>query len=476
MTRLLVGPFNRVEGDLEVRLDIADGAVRRAEVVSPLFRGFEPMLAGRPVDDALIYAPRICGICSVSQSVASARAIAAARGLAPTRDGQLAINLVHAAENVADHLTHFYLFFMPDFARPGHAGEPWHGEASARFAAGSGSATADLLPARAAFLHVMGVLAGKWPHTLALRPGGVTRAVTGAMKAQLSATLFAFRRFLERHLFADRLESFAALASVAELDAWRRDRGGDAARFLAYAESLGLAAIGRSGAVLMSYGAYPVEGGHLFPAGRSDGVALDPSTITEDVAATWYEREPPRQPFDGATRPGDGLSDGYSWCKAPRLGGAIAEVGALARQIVAGNRLVTDFVARAGAGVTARILARLSEIALVTLAMERWIIAIDPRAPFASDSGAEADGQGLGLTEAARGALGHWLVADRGRIANYQIIAPTTWNFSPRDALGEAGPLERALVGVTVAEGETVPVAVQHVVRSFDPCMVCTVH
>ena len=81
-----------------------------------------------------------------------------------------------------------------------------------------------------------------------------------------------------------------------------------------------------------------------------------------------------------------------------------------------------------------------------------------------------------GLVEAARGSLGHWLRIENGRIAGYQIIAPTTWNFSPRDAGGVPGPVEAALVGAEVREGETTPVAVQHIVRSFDPCMVCTVH
>ena len=41
---------------------------------------------------------------------------------------------------------------------------------------------------------------------------------------------------------------------------------------------------------------------------------------------------------------------------------------------------------------------------------------------------------GTGLVEAARGSLGHWLSIRRGRIERYQIIAPTTWNFSPRDS------------------------------------------
>ena len=63
-----------------------------------------------------------------------------------------------------------------------------------------------------------------------------------------------------------------------------------------------------------------------------------------------------------------------------------------------------------------------------------------------------------------------------GRIASYQIIAPTTWNFSPRDATGTPGPLEQALVGAPLRDGETSPLAAQHIVRSFDPCMVCTVH
>ena len=63
-----------------------------------------------------------------------------------------------------------------------------------------------------------------------------------------------------------------------------------------------------------------------------------------------------------------------------------------------------------------------------------------------------------------------------GRIERYQIVAPTSWNFSPRDAGGSPGALEQALVGTPVQAGEATPVAVQHVVRSFDPCMVCTVH
>ncbi|MEE3624071.1 nickel-dependent hydrogenase large subunit [Nitrospirillum sp. BR 11752] len=176
------------------------------------------------------------------------------------------------------------------------------------------------------------------------------------------------------------------------------------------------------------------------------------------------------------TPPDATRDDAYSWCKAPRLEGEVAEVGALSRQLVAGHPLPRDLVARDGATVEARVVARLLEVALVTMAMERWLRAIDPAAPFIDHTPLPAAGEGAGLTEAARGSLGHWVNIQGGRIANYQIIAPTTWNFSPRDAAGTPGPLEQALRGAPVREGESEPVAVQHIVRSFDPCMVCTVH
>jgi hydrogenase large subunit len=106
--------------------------------------------------------------------------------------------------------------------------------------------------------------------------------------------------------------------------------------------------------------------------------------------------------------------------------------------------------------------------------MENWVREIIPGDPFCSPAEIPDEAQGIGLVEAARGSLGHWLSIKRGRIERYQIIAPTTWNFSPRDSEGLPGPLEQALVGLPVGDAE-LP-TVQHVVRSFDPCMVCTVH
>ena len=154
----------------------------------------------------------------------------------------------------------------------------------------------------------------------------------------------------------------------------------------------------------------------------------------------------------------------------------MVETGAIARQLVEGQPLIRDACARHGGSVATRVLALLVELARILPMMEHWLMALQSNAPFHQVHPMPAQAQGAGLSEAARGALGHWLRVQGGRIASYQIVAPTTWNFSPRDAAGTPGALEAALVGTPVLAGETTPVAVQHVVRSFDPCMVCTVH
>ncbi|MGN2392172.1 nickel-dependent hydrogenase large subunit [Pelomicrobium methylotrophicum] len=482
MSRLVVGPFNRVEGDLEVTLEVAAGRVRSARVNSPLYRGFEQILRGKDPMDALVFAPRICGICSVSQSVAAASALANLMKLEPPENGRLATNLILAAENLADHFTHFYLFFMPDFARDVYRHRPWFTAVQARFKAIEGSAAGDALPARAKLLSLMGSMAGKWPHTLSIQPGGSARPVEGGEKIRLYSILREFRRSLEKTLFGDALEAVAGLESARDLEGWMAARAPDASDFrlfLEIAQDLALEKLGRATDRFLSYGTYSQGDGFMFRRGVWDGEfkPLDVDAITEDISHSWMAGPAkPQPPAHGVTQPLAEKPQAYSWCKAPRLNGDVAETGALARQVVNGHPLIRDLVAQSGGNVRNRVIARLLELALVVPAMESWVRALEPGAPFCHHAPVPEEGCGVGLTESARGSLGHWLEVRRGRIHNYQIISPTTWNFSPRDAQGVPGPLEQALVGAPVQEGETVPVAVQHVVRSFDPCMVCTVH
>ena len=479
-SRRVLGPFNRVEGDLEVSLEVEQGRVSKAWVNSPLFRGYEQILQGKDPRDALVYTPRICGICSVSQSVAAARALAAAQGISPCPNGQLATNLILAAENMADHLTHFYLFFMPDFARDCYRDKSWYERSLARFKAQAGSASREVLPARASFLHLTGILAGKWPHSLAIQPGGSTRALEIQERIRLLSTIKNFRHFLQQTLFGDELELVAALQSEQQLHDWAEQHPqSDFSFFLAMAGDLDLSALGRSSDNFLSYGAYQLDDRHLFRDGvwKQSLQTFDAELIREDVSSSWLMAQPePKHPFYGATIPDTEEASGYSWCKAPRLDQSVMEVGALARQVVDGHPLIQDLVNKKGGNVRNRVIARLLELALVIPAMEQWVEQIQIGEPFCSHAEMPDEAQGAGLTEAARGSLGHWLRIQNGRILNYQIIAPTTWNFSPRDAEQQPGALEQALEGTEVDDQPGASATVQHIIRSFDPCMVCTVH
>lgn len=99
---------------------------------------------------------------------------------------------------------------------------------------------------------------------------------------------------------------------------------------------------------------------------------------------------------------------------------------------------------------------------------------IDLDGPFYTKP-VEKDGKGFGATEAARGALAHWIEVKDGVIKNYQVMAPTTWNVGPQDGKDNPGPIETALLGTTI-EDPLDPVEVGIVARSFDSCLVCTVH
>ncbi len=84
-------------------------------------------------------------------------------------------------------------------------------------------------------------------------------------------------------------------------------------------------------------------------------------------------------------------------------------------------------------------------------------------------------GEGMGLVEASRGALGHWIVVKDKKIANYQAVVPTTWFCGPRGDDGVKGPVEQALIGTPISDPKN-PIEAARVVRSFDPCIACAVH
>jgi hydrogenase large subunit len=107
--------------------------------------------------------------------------------------------------------------------------------------------------------------------------------------------------------------------------------------------------------------------------------------------------------------------------------------------------------------------------------MEEWLGALTTGEPTHVWQPPPANGLGMGLTEAPRGALGHWIDVVDSKIDRYQVVTPTAWNASPRDDGGQRGPIEQALVGTPIADVDQ-PIEALRVVHSFDPCLACSVH
>jgi len=133
---------------------------------------------------------------------------------------------------------------------------------------------------------------------------------------------------------------------------------------------------------------------------------------------------------------------------------------------------------RKGISVMDRHVARAQEALKIAQAMKNWLGQLTVggavyNQAFTLDM--PATGSGVGLTEAPRGALGHWVRVNSGKIANYQIITPTCWNASPRDGKGVRGPIEDALIGTPIKD-QNQPIEVVRVIHSFDPCLSCAVH
>jgi Ni,Fe-hydrogenase I large subunit len=481
-TRISIDPFNRIEGDLRIELEIDNGCVTAARSSGIVFRGFERIMPGRDPMDALVITPRICGICSGSHGVAAAKTLAQALDARMPENAFYMRNLILGTEVIMSHLSHFYLLFLPDLTNAAFSDRPFYREACERFTAFKGSSVARAVRARQSALEIMGLVAGKWPNTLSMHPSGTTSTLNLSSLTRAIGILQEFTEFLEKHLLAGSLEEWLDIDSFSRLEQWL-DNGehdsGDLTLFLSAALDIGLDRLGKGTGRFLSYGGYDLPDGsswvasgyfdkHLFP--------FDQEKITECISASFFrDAMPCRHPLGAVTTPCAEKDGAYSWAKAPRYNGKTVEVGPLARMVVGGDPLIADLREKTGDNALTRMLARLQELLRLSRQLQIWLAAIQPVHPFYQPSSSHYRESGIGLTEAARGSLGHWMKTASNLINSYQVITPSAWNMSPRDAEGVPGPVEQALEGVQLKDQDN-PIEINLIVRSFDPCMSCTVH
>ncbi|MCP4551088.1 MAG: nickel-dependent hydrogenase large subunit [Bacteroidetes bacterium] len=284
-------------------------------------------------------------------------------------------------------------------------------------------------------------------------------------------------------------------------------------------------AIGGGVSNYMSYGDLPTNGyadvdSFKFPRGiimnrnLNEVIpidATDPDQIKESIANSWYSYENgsgPKHPWEGETKfnytgpkpPYDHLdvSKQYSWMKTPRWNGHPMEVGPLARMLVgfaSGKDEFVDSVSRAlktldvPVGALFSTLGRTAARGLETQLVSEWskefynqLLANIKNGDSRTHNNEKWEpktwpetSKGVGMTEAPRGALAHWIKIKDGKIENYQLVVPSTWNASPRDENGLRSAYEEALIGTPIADPEN-PLEILRTIHSFDPCIACAVH
>jgi quinone-reactive Ni/Fe-hydrogenase large subunit len=360
------------------------------------------------------------------------------------------------------------------------------------------------------------IFGGKNPHPQSIVVGGVTCV----QDIQNPARIALFKDLLQ---LSSKFIKRAYLPDVYMAGTMYADEATDSkATFTELMQGKGMGGTGGGLLNYMSYGDFRLDdtgfynAQTLFPSGIVYGGDLskvddvDPEKIAEDVTHAWYEGTgAPEHPYDGTTIPKytgldkreDGIAylktdEKYSWIKSPIYNDTRVEVGPLARMIVGVARkderitkYVTNFLNRANLPMSVlfstigRTAGRAIETELMVDVMFDWVDELMANT-LAGDLSTWTDfdfdkvsvkTKGMGLAEAPRGSLGHWLRIEDGLVTNYQAVVPSTWNAGPRDYKGRMGAYEASLIGTKVADPEQ-PLEIIRTIHSFDPCIACAVH
>ncbi len=518
MARAIIDPVTRIEGHLRVECEVVDGKITDAWSSGSLYRGMETVLKGRAPADAFYVAQRICGVCPIPHGHASTKATEDALKLTPPDGARIVRNIIEGAESLHSHILWFYTLTALDYVDVVSALKANIADTYA-LAEKAGTSTADFgaiqrrvkafvdggqlsiftngywghpamklppelnliavahyleaLEMQAEAAAIIAVMGGKFPHFMTSLPGGTAWMPT---EEKLDDVLYRWQRvsdWVTNTMIPDTL----AIAPY-------------------YIDAAGY---GQGCKNFLSWGVFESQSldpkkrvlprGAIFD-GKLQVVDPDVKQVKEYVERSWYSSPSGLNPAQGQTQAKFTSYDTaaqYSWIKAPRLNEKPMEVGPLSRMLVAYLSGVPEVTALIDTTLSAlgvagkpevlisllgRVAARNLETKFIADEMGKWIGELvsaikGGEAKFFTEP-VEANGAGAGLWEAPRGSVAHWIDIKDGKIANYQVVSPSTWDCCPRDAKGVRGPLEEALVGAPVADVEK-PLEALRIIHSFDP-------
>ena len=555
--RIVVDPVTRIEGHLRIEAEVKDGVIVDAWSAGTMVRGLEIILKGRDPRDAWAFCERVCGVCTTVHALASVRSVEDALGINIPPAAELIRNIMFCAQNVQDHVVHFYHLHALDWvdvvsalkadpketSRIAQSLSNWPKSSPGYFSdlqkrltgfVSSGQlgifanaywghpayklppeinliGVAHYLEAlewQKEIVKVHAIFGGKNPHPNYLVGGAPcsfnlneANGINATQLAHVAKLLKDAKDFVEQVYYPD-------LLAVAPYYLDWAGIGGGLENYLCYGD---LPTAGFN-----NHDSYKFKRGAILGRNLNEVHAVDPKDtqdgIEEFVDSSWYEYSVGQgkglHPWSGETvlkysgpkPPYEHLDvdKKYSWLKTPRWKGHAMEVGPLSRMLVGYASGTTDIKEAVGEalgalkapasvlfstlgrtaarGIEARLTAKwnlefydsliklLKDGETSTFTKEKW----DP-------STWPAEAKGVGTSEAPRGALAHWIVIKDKKIENYQLVVPSTWNASPRDAKGQRSAYEASLIGTPVHDPKQ-PLEIIRTLHSFDPCLACAVH
>ncbi len=470
MTKLTISPVTRIEGHLKIEVDMEGGKVVDAKSSGTMYRGIENILKGRDPRDASQITQRICGVCPTAHGTASVRCLDNAFKIKPPTNGRIIRNLIFGSDYLMSHILHFYHLVALDYVKgpdtqpfiPRYEGDYRLDPKTNQVAVGQYLQALDI---KQKCHQMVALFGGKAPIAYGIVAGGATEIPSVDKMVSLKWRLKEIQEFIDG----------TYLPTV----------------YLVAGAYKDLFSVGVGCKNLVSFGVFPLDDDEktflLKPGSYTQGkdLPLDQTQIREYVKYSNYEDSTTGlHPSKGKTVWVPEKKNAYSYIKAPRYRELPHEGGPLARMWVTNPVLSKNANKFLGVdsnkeirfrdlgdkafSILGRIAARAEECKLVADAMDKWIGQLKPGAPSWTKVEIPKEAEGFGLTEAPRGALGHWISIKDQKIDNYQVVAATIWNASPRDDKGKRGPIEQALVGTPVPDIKN-PFNIVRVVRSFDP-------
>lgn len=442
----------RIEGEAKLNCSWDNNVISDARIDFLNFRGFEFILEGKAPLDALVYTPRICGICGQAHLKATVDALENIyeninEKLEVTVKAKLLREIGLNIEIIDSHIKWFYMFILPDIIKlkENDLGiyQPLKGS---RWLEASKTASETIKS--------LAILGGQWPHTSYMIPGGVVTDPTLLDLSSMMNYIDTAVMFFEKSVAGVSFDKYLDFDSRDDLNIL----SGDMKYFTNLAFENSFQKIGTSHNRFIALGE-----SSLFQTGKIRQRAinkLDLSKVKEFTEQTFTieDRANPKK---------------HTWSKAVCYDNNFYETGPLARAMISNRPFIKELHKSFKDSVFTRVMARMDELAHLLDNTKSLIKQVDiseesyikPKINLKDIDSAKA----TSVVEACRGSLYHNIEIEKGKIKKYDVITPTVWNLGPSHK-EQKGIAQKAIIG-----SESLDIA-KIVLRSFDVCSVCTTH